>query len=111
MIVRAHTYIIPSQGAKGQDSEWNVDDWVFHLFINMPPFKYPLPTTAAQALGGGLFIDPQASHTTNLADATLARTKLHIALDAAQNGEAALPVVDVSCSAMSHQSTCRQLTP
>jgi hypothetical protein len=71
----------------------------------MPPYKYPLPTTANTTLGASLFIDPQSSHTTDLADATLARTKLHIALDAAQNGGPALAVVDVRPGSLTSSPT------
>jgi hypothetical protein len=64
----------------------------------MPPLLYALPTTSLIPFST-LLIDPSSSHTTALADATSARTKLQLALKACagdEPGASALAVVDVS---------------
>jgi hypothetical protein len=67
----------------------------------MPPLLYALPTTSLIPFST-LLIDPSSSHTTALADATSARTKLQLALKACagdEPGASALAVVDVSAGA------------
>lgn len=64
----------------------------------MPPLLFPLPMTALLTFSQ-IFIDPSSSHTTILADATDARTKLQIALKAFagnEPGASAIAVVEVS---------------
>lgn len=63
----------------------------------MPPYVYPLPTTSLLTFSS-IFTDPSSSHTTVLADATSARTRLHLALKAVADnepGSSALSVVEV----------------
>lgn len=63
----------------------------------MPPYVYPLPTTSLLTFSS-VFIDPSSSHTTVLADATSARTRLQLALKAVvddEPGSRALGVVEV----------------
>lgn len=67
----------------------------------MPPYVYPLPTTTLLTFST-IFIDPSGTHTTVLADATAARTRVHLALKAASDNEAgssALAVVEVGLDA------------
>jgi hypothetical protein len=64
----------------------------------MPPYVYPLPTTTLLTFST-IFIDPSSSHTTVLADATSARTRLHLALKGVaenESGSGALAVIEVS---------------
>jgi hypothetical protein len=64
----------------------------------MPPLLYALPTTSLTPFST-LLLDPSSSHTTALAEATSARTKLQLALKscaAEEPGASALSVVDVS---------------
>lgn len=64
----------------------------------MPPYVYPLPTTTLLTFSS-IFVDPAGTHTTALADATSARTRLHLALKAVADNEpgaSALAVVEVS---------------
>ncbi|ORY35594.1 hypothetical protein BCR39DRAFT_461419 [Naematelia encephala] len=56
----------------------------------MPPLLFPLPTTSILTFSA-ILVDPSSSHTTALADATAARTKLFLALKAEGS---ALAVVD-----------------
>lgn len=66
----------------------------------MPPLLFPLPTTSLLTFSQ-ILIDPSSSHTTILADATAARTKLQIALKALASNEpgaSAIAVVEVSLS-------------
>lgn len=66
----------------------------------MPPYIYPLPTTSLLTFSN-VFIDPTSSHTTVLADATSARTRLHLALKATagnEPGSSALAVIEVHIS-------------
>lgn len=78
----------------------------FNLYIIqssfiMPPLLFPLPSTNLLSLGGSTFIDPSGSHTTQLADATQARTKFQIALKAFTDkipGASAVQVIDVNFS-------------
>lgn len=63
----------------------------------MPSYVYPLPTTSLITFSN-VFIDPTSKHTTDLADATSARTRLHLALKAIANnepGSSALAVIEV----------------
>ncbi|KAK4688581.1 hypothetical protein P7C73_g1522, partial [Tremellales sp. Uapishka_1] len=62
----------------------------------MPPYLYPLPTTSLLTFSH-LLHDPSSSYTTDLADATAARTKLHLALKAvsgSEPGSSAVTVLD-----------------
>jgi len=77
----------------------------------MPPYVYPLPTTTLLTFSS-IFIDPSSTHTTVLADATSARTRLHLALKAVADqepGASALAVVEV-CHLLQHSNelTTRQ---
>jgi hypothetical protein len=68
------------------------------LSPTMPPLLFPLPTTSLLTFST-LLIDPNNAYTTVLADATAARTQLHIALKGIaenQPGASALAVVDAS---------------
>ena len=66
---------------------------------NMPPYLYPLPQTSTLILGGNLFIDPSNAYSSHLAQASQARTRLQLALkaadDAKTNDSAAVGVIDV----------------
>jgi hypothetical protein len=64
----------------------------------MAPYLFPYPTTGPVTFSNVL-LDRAAAYTTQLADATVARTRLQVALAAAANGEAgasALSVLEVS---------------
>lgn len=68
----------------------------------MPPLLFPLPTTSLLTFSS-LLIDPSNSYGTVLAEATSARTQLHLALKAVaekQPGAGALAVLDVSSCAV-----------
>lgn len=69
----------------------------------MAPFLFPYPTTGSVTFANVL-IDRTGSYTLDLADATVARTKLQLALKAAAAGEqgsSALAVLEVrhACAA------------
>jgi hypothetical protein len=75
-----------------------------HCTYTMPPYVYPLPTTTLLTFSS-IFIDPSSTHTTVLADATSARTRLHLALKAVADqepGSSALAVVEVCLLFLSH---------
>lgn len=65
----------------------------------MPPYLYALPQTGTVILGGSLFIDPSNSYSSHLAQASQARTRLQLALKAAEAAKtsdgAAVGVIDV----------------
>jgi hypothetical protein len=70
---------------------------ITHTLATMPPYLYPLPTTALLTFSS-ILLDPSSSHTTSLADATAARTQLFLALKgnaAGDSGSSALAIVDV----------------
>lgn len=70
----------------------------------MPPYLYPLPQTQTVILGGNLFIDPSATYSSHLAQASQARTRLQLALksadDAKTSDSAAVAVIDVGTPAV-----------
>lgn len=64
----------------------------------MAPFLFPYPTTGSVTFANVL-LDRSGAYTLELADATVARTKLQLALKAAATGEqgsSALQVLEVS---------------
>jgi ribosomal protein L11 methylase PrmA len=72
------------------------------LTHTMPPLLYPLPTTS-QVTFSSLFLDPSSSFGSALAEATAARTKLHLALkalDEKQPGASAVSVIDVGVTSL-----------
>jgi hypothetical protein len=77
---------------------------IYHCGIAiMPPLLFPLPTTSLLTFSN-LLIDPSSSYGGALAQATAARTQLHLALKAVadkQPGGSALAVVDVSLTMQS----------
>lgn len=84
--------------------------WHYHLHSpveltlthTMPPLLYPLPTTS-QVTFSSLFLDPSSSFGSALAEATAARTKLHLALkalDEKQPGASAVSVIDVGVTSL-----------
>jgi hypothetical protein len=86
----------------------------------MPPLLYPLPTTS-QVTFSSLFLDPSSSFGSALAEATAARTKLHLALkalDEKQPGASAVSVIDVGVTSLmiNHNAEfwfrrCRRICP
>lgn len=63
----------------------------------MAPYLFPYPTTGSVTFAN-VFIDRHQSYATELADATIARTRLQLALKAAagdEPGSSALAVLEV----------------
>lgn len=70
------------------------------LYLTMPPYLYPLPTTSLITFSA-ILTDPSSSYTTILSEATAARTKLHLTLKGIADNEpgaSALAVLDVRAS-------------
>lgn len=90
------------RGSVLADSWHHLSHPIFHIILAMAPYLFPYPITGPVAFSN-ILLDRSQAYTTELADATVARTRLQVALKAAAGGEpggSALAVLEVSYSAL-----------